>query len=339
MSDYRIEGRPQTIFRTVKDPDNPYVQIDRRPLDNDQLSFKAKGILTYLMSRPDGWEVSIADLVKRSADKETSVRSGIQELREAGHLRYVETRDDEGRFAGTLIEVYEVPNLDNVAASSPYSENPHAGFPHADNPHAGNQGQVLSIELETKENKKEAVSGSAEAEPPKADGFDIMKEYTDFTGNLVSSLYLAQELELIESEYPEDWIVKAFRLSAEKKSLSYAKSILKRWKAEGGPTNDVKRKPDQTAPQEPRKYDIPEGYEGERADRRTPADTAWRDVLEQIRRMFDRQIADAVDGKLTAERLEGKTLTVSGDLAYYRYMAKTLNRAAGAAGFTLEWGE
>jgi hypothetical protein len=63
-SEYKIEGRPSTIFRTVKNKDNPYVMIDRRPLDNPALSFKAKGILTYLMSRPNGWEVCIIDLAK-----------------------------------------------------------------------------------------------------------------------------------------------------------------------------------------------------------------------------------------------------------------------------------
>ena len=43
---YKIEGRTPTIYRVVKNKDNPYVMIDRRPVDNPALSFKAKGILT-----------------------------------------------------------------------------------------------------------------------------------------------------------------------------------------------------------------------------------------------------------------------------------------------------
>lgn len=109
MSDkYKLEGRPSTIFRTVKSKDNPYVMLDRRPVDNPALSFKAKGILTYLMSRPDGWEVSVTDLVKHSLDKEASVRSGLKELRKAGHMKYNQSRKG-GRITGWLIEVYEVP--------------------------------------------------------------------------------------------------------------------------------------------------------------------------------------------------------------------------------------
>ena len=351
MSDYRIEGRPQTIFRTIKDPDNPYVQIDRRPLDNDQLSFKAKGILTYLMSRPDGWQVNIEDLINRSTDGKSAIRSGIKELKDAGHIRYKELpRDTAGQFTGTVIEVYEVPDI--TYASEPdtdyrYVDEPDTDYPHAENPHTGKpeygKSHTSIKELSSnKNNKKEAVSGSAEAEPPKADGFDIMKEYTDFTGNLVSSLYLAQELELIESEYPEDWIIKAFRLSAEKKSLSYAKSILKRWKAEGGPTNDVKRKPDQTAPQEPRKYDIPEGYDGgAQAEKQTPLQSAWTEFTDAIRFMYDAQVKAAVEARIKPVSANAETgvLTIAGDRAYYDYAIKMLTNAAKYAGFTLDWWE
>lgn len=106
--EYKIEGRPSTIYRVVKNKENPYVMIDRRPINNPVLSFKAKGILTYLMSRPDGWEVSVADLIKHGTDGEAAVRSGLKELKEAGHMKYTQSRN-EGRITGWLIEVYEIP--------------------------------------------------------------------------------------------------------------------------------------------------------------------------------------------------------------------------------------
>ena len=106
--EYKIEGRPATIFRVIHDKDNPYVTINATPILNICLSWKAKGILTYLMSRPDGWEVSIADLVKRSTDGKASVRAGLKELRDAGHMRYTQSRN-EGRITGWHIEVFELP--------------------------------------------------------------------------------------------------------------------------------------------------------------------------------------------------------------------------------------
>ena len=110
--EYKIEGRPPTIYRVVKNKDNPYVMIDRRPVDNPKLSFKAKGILTYLLSRPDGWEVSVADLIKHGAEGEAAVRSGLKELKLAGHMRYTNSRN-QGRITGWLIEVFEMPLPDS----------------------------------------------------------------------------------------------------------------------------------------------------------------------------------------------------------------------------------
>lgn len=109
---YRIEGRPATIFKVVKNKDNPYVMVDRRPIDNPALSYKAKGILTYLMSRPDGWEVSVADLIKHATDGEASVRAGLKELKQAGHMKYTAMRG-KGRITGWLIEVFEVNSPDS----------------------------------------------------------------------------------------------------------------------------------------------------------------------------------------------------------------------------------
>ena len=129
---YRIEGRPATIYRVVKSAENPYVMIDRRPIDNVKLSWKAKGILTYLMSRPDGWEVSVSDLVNHSTDGSASIRAGLKELKNAGHMKYTKMRQ-AGRITGWLIEVYEVPDSDFL----------HVEILHVEKPHVENRTQVL----------------------------------------------------------------------------------------------------------------------------------------------------------------------------------------------------
>jgi hypothetical protein len=143
QKEYKIEGRPSTIFRTVKNKDNPYVMIDRRPIDNPALSFKAKGILTYLMSRPDGWEVSITDLVKHGQDGEASIRAGLKELREAGHMKY-ETSRNQGRITGWIIRVYEVSNPELIA-QSPDSDFQQVENLQVENQDVENRTQVLKI--------------------------------------------------------------------------------------------------------------------------------------------------------------------------------------------------
>ena len=118
----------QTIFRTIKNADNPYVMMDRRPIENPILSWKAKGILAYLLSRPDNWIVRLGDLVKRSPDGVFAVRGAIKELAEAGHLSRKEIRDESGKFLRYELEVYELP----------FTSKPLIGFPQADNPQADN---------------------------------------------------------------------------------------------------------------------------------------------------------------------------------------------------------
>lgn len=100
----------QTIFRIAKDKNNPFVMLDKRPLEDDRLSWKAKGIWAYLMSKPDDWEVRLEDIVKRAKDGDAAVRSGIDELVEYG---YMEKCDPERRQDGTydrhIWRVYEQP--------------------------------------------------------------------------------------------------------------------------------------------------------------------------------------------------------------------------------------
>lgn len=101
----------QTIYRTKKDKDNPYVMIDKRILANPKLSWKAKGIWTYLMSKPDDWEVILADIEKRSTDQNRAVRSGLQELRDAGYIWKAQERDETGQITKHLWLVFEQPQM------------------------------------------------------------------------------------------------------------------------------------------------------------------------------------------------------------------------------------
>jgi len=145
---YRIEGRDSTIFRVQKNPDNPYVMVDRRPIDNPKLSYRAKGVLTYLLSRPDGWEVNIGDLQNHGIEGRDALRNTLSELREAGHLEYQQERQ-AGKFSTGKILVYEVP-LAEPQTDYQEAEEPDTDLPDTVEPHAENPTQVLS----TLSNKK-----------------------------------------------------------------------------------------------------------------------------------------------------------------------------------------
>jgi hypothetical protein len=75
-----------SIIRVQKDKSNPYVMLNKTFLSDDRLSWKSKGILAYLLSKPDNWQVKVYDLVAQSTDGETAVYSGLKELKEFGYL-------------------------------------------------------------------------------------------------------------------------------------------------------------------------------------------------------------------------------------------------------------
>ena len=113
--------------------ENPYVQIDKSILNNEKLSWRAKGLLVYLLSLPNDWKVYLDEVTKHSTDKITSTRSAFSELKDAGYVKKVSTRDDKGHITGWETIVYETPNIETESpdsGESTLSENPDVGKPH-----------------------------------------------------------------------------------------------------------------------------------------------------------------------------------------------------------------
>ena len=96
------------VIRVQKRPSN-FVMMDKGFLENSGLSWKAKGMLAYLLSKPDNWKVIVKDLVSHSTDGKSAIYSGLNELKELGHYQKIAVRDESGRrishWEGTISEV------------------------------------------------------------------------------------------------------------------------------------------------------------------------------------------------------------------------------------------
>ena len=64
-----------------------YTVLDNGFLQDKRLSWKAKGILAYMLSMPDDWYFRMDELMKHSADGEKSFRSGFNELKDYGYVK------------------------------------------------------------------------------------------------------------------------------------------------------------------------------------------------------------------------------------------------------------
>lgn len=99
-----------SIIRIQKDKNNPYVMLNKTFLNDENLSFKAKGILAYLLSKPDNWQVRVSDLIKHSPDGKTAIYSGLNELKQQGYLEKFPVHID-GKIHHWESIVYEIPTL------------------------------------------------------------------------------------------------------------------------------------------------------------------------------------------------------------------------------------
>jgi hypothetical protein len=90
------DKRQNEIIRIQKKRNN-FVMLDKGFLEDDRLSFKAKGLLAYLLSKPDNWKVIVKDLVNHAKDGKKAVYSGLKELKEHGYYKKVPIRDESGR--------------------------------------------------------------------------------------------------------------------------------------------------------------------------------------------------------------------------------------------------
>ena len=115
------DKRLDEIIRVRRCPNN-FVTMDKTFLEDTRLSFKAKGILAYLLSKPDNWKVIVGNLVNYAADGKASVYAGLKELKECGYYQKVPVRDEKGRriirWESTIYENPELPKILEIEENS-----------------------------------------------------------------------------------------------------------------------------------------------------------------------------------------------------------------------------
>ena len=120
-SDYKSSKRQSISKSNMKDGSDlsiikvekkrNYVSIDNGLFENPSLSWRAKGLLGDLLSRPPDWEVRIADLISRCPEGRDAIYAIVKELQKAGHIIRDAVRNENGRFIFSRYTVYEESQL------------------------------------------------------------------------------------------------------------------------------------------------------------------------------------------------------------------------------------
>lgn len=195
-----------------------YTTIDNNIFKNKNLSLKAKGLLTTMLSLPDEWDYTVNGLCSILKDGKSSIQSALKELEENGYLVRVQTKDKSGKFSSADYTLYEIP-----LTEKPLTENPPT-----DNPSTGNQPQLNTNILNTnelnkdKENTKNKASTKVEVSYKafsRSDGikasrklpYDYSKsQIDDFIKNKVNEILMQHSTEYQEEVKPISQIISYF---------------------------------------------------------------------------------------------------------------------------------
>lgn len=136
-----------------------YTVLNNHFLKNKSLSWKAKGLISYIMMLPDDWKLNMKDLQNRSTDGRDSLMTGMKELIEEGYCQRTLERDNHGIISGYQYEITDTPEFknepetENPSTVKPSTDKPETVKPDTDNQHL----LITNKEENTKEEKKPGV--------------------------------------------------------------------------------------------------------------------------------------------------------------------------------------
>ena len=123
------------VFRVERN--TGYTVMSNHHLRNKELTLKAKGLLSQMLSLPEDWDYTLAGLSHINREKIDAIREAVKELEKAGYIVRSRERDEKGRLRGADYIIYEQPQLPEEQPPTldcPTLENPTLDNPTLDNP-------------------------------------------------------------------------------------------------------------------------------------------------------------------------------------------------------------
>ena len=122
------------VFRIERTRD--YTVMSNHHLRNANLSLKAKGLLSMILSLPEEWNYTTRGLASICKEGVDAIGSALKELETAGYIVRRQLRGTNGRITDTEYIIYEQPQPDmsQPDTASPDTENPDMVKPDTEKP-------------------------------------------------------------------------------------------------------------------------------------------------------------------------------------------------------------
>lgn len=130
------------IFRNCDDV--PFTMIRNDMLGDARMSWKAKGLLSFMLSRPKDWQFYEAEIVRHAKDGRDAVRSAVHELILLGYIiRGERHRNEHGQYTSYEYEVYGKPRQPYLSSKDGKS---YVGKPDTRKKDGTNRGRAIHID-------------------------------------------------------------------------------------------------------------------------------------------------------------------------------------------------
>ncbi|MCD7845536.1 MAG: helix-turn-helix domain-containing protein [Oscillospiraceae bacterium] len=187
------------VFRVEKNTN--YTTMCNYHLRDQNLTLKAKGLLSLCLSLPEAWDYSVRGLVSICKEGKDSIVKILQELEKYGYLERHQLRRDDGKMGGIEYVIYEMshtpctekpcagnPNAVKPDTDNPDTANPDAGKPRSENPPQINKEQISKEAINTDSNKQKKEKESRH-------------QYGEYGNVLLSDA----ELQSLQADFPQDY--------------------------------------------------------------------------------------------------------------------------------------
>ena len=226
------------IFRVQK-KDN-YVVLDKGFLNDNRLSWRAKGLLAYMLSLPNDWLFSISDLAIRSKCGRDTTANIIKELTNAGYIHKEQGRTNIGKFGKMDLLVFEAPQAapftenqvtENPLTENSLTENPLTENPLTENPLTENPSLLINKSLNNnllnKNNNEDRSHLSAENHSNIQTAFQFYEQ----NGFGALAAHVAYKIGHWIDDLSEELVIHAMKLAVENNILrwNYVEKILHDW--------------------------------------------------------------------------------------------------------------
>ncbi len=227
------------VFRVIKDKENPYVMLNKYFVYDGRLSLKAKGLMSYFLSRPDNWEFYSSEIEKNCKDGEKAIRTAIKELETNGYIERLLKRDSNGKLIGGYdYTIYEIPqNIKSdettCTKEEPKRQNAYSAKCLSGETPIRRNGRLLNNDIKlNKERERDSH-------------FEAMKlcQYVEEVTSMPGILNLAAvKIAIMKHGYKNTKLAVEKAIALNKCSMQYINGILQTWMKEGYPKEDKKEK-------------------------------------------------------------------------------------------------